>query len=58
MIDDDHDDLGSAPEPKPDTVLVPVRLGDGISTRDETAEVEAEHARQWDARLWSDKPPL
>ena len=57
---DDHDDLGTgtAPEPKLDTVRVPVRQGDGVFTHDEHATVEAEHARQYDARLWSDKPPL
>ena len=56
----DHDDgLGTPPAPpEPETVRVPVRQGDGISTRDETARVPVEHARQWDARLWSDTPPL
>jgi hypothetical protein len=58
MIDDDDLGTGTAPEPKPRKVSVLVRFGDGISTHDETAKVDAEHARQYDARLWSDKPPL
>jgi hypothetical protein len=49
---------GDADETPPKTVRVPVRRGDGIWTHDEHATVDAEHARQWDARLWSDKPPL
>lgn len=56
MIDNDPGSTG--PEPEPRTVRVPVRSGDGISTHDETATVPVEHARQWDARLWSDTPPL
>jgi hypothetical protein len=51
-------DPGDADDTQPDTVRVPIRLGDGISTHDETAKVQADAARHWDARLWSDKPPL
>lgn len=47
---------GDADETAPATVREPVRRGDGISTHDESAKVQADAARQWDARLWSDKP--
>lgn len=52
----DADEAEDVEAEKPETVVVPVRLGDGVSTLDKYARVEAEHARQWDARLWSDKP--
>lgn len=55
--DDQDDDPGTVPDPEPETVRVPVRLGDGIWTHDETAVVQADAARHWDARLWSDDPP-
>lgn len=49
---------GDGDDAQPKTVRVPIRQGDGISTHDETVRVDVEHARQWDARLWSDTPPL
>ena len=48
---------GDGDNTQQETVRVPVRSGDGISTHDETARVPVDVARQYDSRLWSDRPP-
>lgn len=50
-------DPGDGDDAQQETVRVPVRQGDGISIHDETARVPVDVARQYDSRLWSDRPP-
>ncbi|MGB3355119.1 MAG: hypothetical protein WBB00_20415 [Mycobacterium sp.] len=48
---------GDGDNTQPETVRVPVRQGDGIWTHEETVRVPVDVARQYDSRLWSDRPP-